>query len=208
MKPEKKVLVCMQESMYRFGIVAVLKEAGYMVSVADRPNEIDDGVHKGTDYLLLGECADFEIGEVVPMCIGRIEPGAMAIIVSAIKPFEANKLKSLGVSAVLGFGTSPDALLKCLPLLPDHWIVNLGILIPPTFNASPLTNRESQIVALLAQGATVKEVAGNLDLSVKTVEAHKFNLMRKLGIHSKAELIHWFILNGDQDELEIQEIED
>jgi two-component system response regulator NreC len=42
----------------------------------------------------------------------------------------------------------------------------------------------------LAEGKTVRKIAGLLGLSAKTVEAHKFNLMRKLDIHNKAELVH------------------
>ncbi|MBZ5687760.1 MAG: response regulator transcription factor [Acidobacteriia bacterium] len=56
-----------------------------------------------------------------------------------------------------------------------------------------LTAREREVLKLLAEGRTVRSVAGILGLSVKTVDAHKFNLMRKLGIHNKAELVMWAI---------------
>ena len=56
-----------------------------------------------------------------------------------------------------------------------------------------LTARERQILKLLAEGLTVRAVATLLGVSVKTVDAHKFNLMRKLGIHNKAELVMWAI---------------
>ena len=46
---------------------------------------------------------------------------------------------------------------------------------------------------LLAEGNSVKEIACDLNLSVKTVEAHKFNLMRKLDIHNKAQLVQYAI---------------
>jgi len=42
---------------------------------------------------------------------------------------------------------------------------------------------------MLAEGKSVKEIATNLELSVKTIEAHKFNLMRKLDIHNRAQLV-------------------
>jgi DNA-binding NarL/FixJ family response regulator len=42
---------------------------------------------------------------------------------------------------------------------------------------------------LLAEGHTVKQAAAVLGVSVKTAEAHKFNLMRKLDIHNKAQLV-------------------
>jgi two-component system, NarL family, response regulator NreC len=54
---------------------------------------------------------------------------------------------------------------------------------------STLTLREREVMKLLAEGHTVKKVAAVLGLSVKTVEAHKFNLMRKLDIHNKAQLV-------------------
>ena len=56
-----------------------------------------------------------------------------------------------------------------------------------------LTAREREVLKLLAEGRTVRSTATALGLSMKTVDAHKFNLMRKLGIHNKAELVMWAI---------------
>ncbi len=56
-----------------------------------------------------------------------------------------------------------------------------------------LTKREREILKLLAEGKSVKEIATAFDLSVKTVEAHKFNLMRKLDLHNKAQLVQYAI---------------
>ena len=56
-----------------------------------------------------------------------------------------------------------------------------------------LTKREREILKMLAEGQSVKEIATSFDLSVKTVEAHKFNLMRKLDIHNKAQLVQYAI---------------
>jgi len=56
-----------------------------------------------------------------------------------------------------------------------------------------LTAREKEVLKMLAEGQSVKEIACSLNLSVKTVEAHKFNLMRKLDIHNKAQLVQYAI---------------
>jgi DNA-binding NarL/FixJ family response regulator len=56
-----------------------------------------------------------------------------------------------------------------------------------------LTTREREVLKLLAEGRTVRSAADVLGVSAKTVDAHKFNLMRKLGIHNKAELVMWAI---------------
>lgn len=52
-----------------------------------------------------------------------------------------------------------------------------------------LTPREREVMKLLAEGNSVRQAAGVLGVSVKTVEAHKLNLMRKLDIHNKAQLV-------------------
>ena len=54
---------------------------------------------------------------------------------------------------------------------------------------SSLTMREREVMKLLAEGHTVRQAASALGVSMKTVEAHKFNLMRKLDIHNKAQLV-------------------
>jgi len=52
-----------------------------------------------------------------------------------------------------------------------------------------LTDREKEILQLLAEGKSNKEVAALLDLSVYTVETHRANLMQRLGLHSTAEIV-------------------
>ena len=59
----------------------------------------------------------------------------------------------------------------------------------------PLTDRERQIVQLLAEGRSNKEVAAALGISVKTAEAHRANIMRKLGAHSIGEVVRYAIRN-------------
>jgi two-component system response regulator NreC len=59
-----------------------------------------------------------------------------------------------------------------------------------------LTDREKQIMKLLAEGNTAKEIASLLDISVKTVIAHQTNIYEKLNIHSRTELIKFAIRRG------------
>ena len=58
-----------------------------------------------------------------------------------------------------------------------------------------LTARERQIVQLLAEGKSNKEVAVIQGIEVKTAETHRANLMRKLGLHSVCELVHYAMRN-------------
>lgn len=59
-----------------------------------------------------------------------------------------------------------------------------------------LTAREREVIQLLAEGKTSKEVAVTLNLSVKTAETHRTNLMRKLNLHSVADLTRYAVRNG------------
>jgi DNA-binding NarL/FixJ family response regulator len=63
-------------------------------------------------------------------------------------------------------------------------------------DADVLTAREREVIQLLAEGKTSKEVAVTLKLSVKTAETHRTNLMRKLGLHSVADLTRYAVRNG------------
>ena len=58
-----------------------------------------------------------------------------------------------------------------------------------------LTDREREIVQMLAEGKSNKEVASSLCISVKTVETHRAAVMRKLGLNSIVELVHYAIRN-------------
>jgi two-component system response regulator NreC len=62
--------------------------------------------------------------------------------------------------------------------------------------APPLTNREAEIVALIADGLTSKEIAERLVISVKTVETHRANIMEKLGVKNVPELVRYAIRAG------------
>jgi two-component system, NarL family, response regulator NreC len=59
-----------------------------------------------------------------------------------------------------------------------------------------LTDREKQVLKLIAEGLSHKEVAGRLDISTKTVIAHQTNISEKLDLHSRAALIKFAITKG------------
>lgn len=62
--------------------------------------------------------------------------------------------------------------------------------------AHALTARERQVVQLIAEGKSTKDVASLLGVSVKTVESHRSRLMQKLDIHEKATLVRYAVKRG------------
>jgi two-component system response regulator NreC len=60
----------------------------------------------------------------------------------------------------------------------------------------PLTSRERQVLQLIAEGKSTKDVASVLGISVKTAESHRTRLMQKLDIHETASLVLYAVRRG------------
>ena len=67
---------------------------------------------------------------------------------------------------------------------------------PSAESASDLTEREQEVLTFLAEGASNEEIAASLVISPKTVARHRENIMRKLNLHSRAELVRYAIRKG------------
>ncbi len=70
---------------------------------------------------------------------------------------------------------------------------------PPTADTPPaeeLTPREEQVLTLIAEGLTNPEIADKLVISAKTVDRHRENIMRKLNLHSRVDLVKYAIKEG------------
>jgi len=89
--------------------------------------------------------------------------------------------EALGVVAgggtYLGPGLPPDLLHRRVPGRKDPY--------------DRLTSRERQVIQLIAQGLALQEIANRLGMAPKTVNTHRYNLMRKLGIHSQTALVRF-----------------
>ena len=63
-------------------------------------------------------------------------------------------------------------------------------------NAPRLTEREREVLRMVAEGLSSREIADQLCLSAKTVITHRANIMEKLGVHNRAELVKYAIREG------------
>jgi two-component system response regulator NreC len=74
-----------------------------------------------------------------------------------------------------------------------------GLRVEPSANGSVLarlTRRESEVMALLAKGLSVRQCAAQLDLAPSTIDNHKSRMMRKLGVHKVTEVVRLAISEG------------
>jgi DNA-binding NarL/FixJ family response regulator len=61
---------------------------------------------------------------------------------------------------------------------------------------TPLTPRQREVLRLIAQGRRMKDIAAVLQISTRTVETHKYEMMQALGVQSTAELVRYAIQHG------------
>ncbi|MFQ5906650.1 MAG: response regulator [bacterium] len=85
------------------------------------------------------------------------------------------------------------------PTIQNHLLrdyIRTGEESQETLKADPLTPREKQVLQLIAEENTNKKIAAKLNISLKTVQAHRTNIMEKLDIHSAAGLTKYAIATG------------
>ncbi|HEX5857347.1 MAG TPA: response regulator transcription factor [Microbacterium sp.] len=127
----------------------------------------------------------------------RFGPDTPVVLVSAVRTSPADVVAGLLVGADDYAAESMDA---------DEFIARVRRLIDRTRRAptatadlrrlSALTDRERQVLALLSEGLSQKQLAAELGISVKTVGAHVQNLLSKLGLHSRLEAVAFAMRAG------------
>jgi DNA-binding NarL/FixJ family response regulator len=75
----------------------------------------------------------------------------------------------------------------------DSYLERMGDVVSPL---EQLTSRQREILQLIAEGKNTKEIASNLEISVKTVESHRLQLMERLRIHDVPGLVRFAIRTG------------
>jgi two-component system, LuxR family, secretion system response regulator SsrB len=126
--------------------------------------------------------------------------------------FRAREALDAGASGYVLKAGSKDALLSALRITADGGTFLDPALDPTLVSAAfdsgeraILTGRERQILQLVAEGARNRDIAEKLSISIKTVETHRLNLMRKLNAHKAVELANWahrlgFVVSASHDE--------
>lgn len=117
-----------------------------------------------------------------------VEAGARGYMLKSSSPAEL----VAGIRQVAFNDHHPSGLSRIVPDLRALAVSNES----SKARASVLTSREQEVMRLLAEGRTVREVASELSLSVKTVEAHKANAMRKLELTGRIDIVKYAILQG------------
>lgn len=202
-----RCVIADDHELVRYGVRRLLEDASDFVVVAeagDASEALKLALEHRPDLVLL----DIEMPGMSPFEAGKLIeehcPGTRIVFLTMHeeKEYVRQAIRS-GASGYLLKDTPPPLLLRALrevrrgerswsPQILAHLraeaLPGSGVAQVP-MRRSALTMREREVMRLLAEGQTVRQTASILGVSVKTVEAHKFNLMRKLDIHNKAQLV-------------------
>ena len=105
--------------------------------------------------------------------------------------------RSAASELAVAIATVLDGRKYLTPLIPGETLrasVPRSVPVPPTLGK--LTPRQREVLQLVAEGHTAKEVAASLGISVKTVEFHKASLMDRLGVRTASELTKYAVAHG------------
>jgi len=210
MKGKIRVLLCDDHTLFREGIKAILKDelSIEIVGEADNGRQAvalarhlhpdivlmdiampDLGGFEATHRILRADpktkiliLTMYEEEEVITRCL---DAGASGYVLKDVP--RAHLIHAIDVVNQGGQYLSSRALKKVV----KQYVK--GAKSPAATSYERLSDREREVLKLLADGLTLKEIAVRLVLSVKTVDAHKTNLMRKLDLHDRSELIKYAI---------------
>lgn len=208
-----RVLIADDHALVREGIGAVLKAATdvEVVGYASDGIEAIEKVRKLVPDILLLDIAMPKLGGLeVTLELQKTDPDVKILVLTQYddKEYVSRFLKA-GVSGFLlkkAVGSELVSALRAVqrgelylyPSIANEVVAGYLGRKGEKSGESPydrLTDREKQVLKLIAEGYTHKEIAGMLDISAKTVVAHQTNVGEKLGLRSKAEIIKFAISN-------------
>jgi two-component system response regulator NreC len=203
-----RILLADDHVMLRQGLRALLEQAGMLVI-----GEASDG--QEALRLAHAQPPDVAVLDIGMPHLNGIETARRLrealpqtkIVLLTMHTDEPYVLEAMQAGAV-GYVLKTQAALDIVQAIRD--VVQGGIYLSPRVSRAvvqahlarsdlppaPMTSREREILQLIAEGETTKEIASRLGLSVKTVESHRINLMRKLDIHETATLVRYAIRRG------------
>ena len=187
-------------------IKQIIAELGEMTVVG----EAADGLqaismvrqHKPT-LLTLDIAMPFAQGIEIYTEVRRWSPETLVVVFTGLTSVRLlSELVAAGVDGLFMKRGDPERLAESLPLILNGAKVIAPEILEFLETSAPtgeLTARERQILSLVASGNSNREIAGRLGVSQKTVDNHRTNLMRKLDVHSMAELLSYALREGYLD---------
>jgi two-component system invasion response regulator UvrY len=205
-----KVLIADDHTLVRKGLKQILLETEDI----ERVDEAKDGketMNKVSrnkyDLVLLDISLPGRSGIDVLKQLKCIKP-TLPVLILSMHPEEQYAVRSLraGAAGYLTKESAPEELLKAIKKVADGGkYITSSLAEKLAGDIGPdvekplheiLSDREYQVMCMIASGKTVKEVADDLNLSVKTISTHRSRILRKMRMDNNAQITHYAIKHG------------
>ena len=206
MKRRTKVLLADDHAIVAQGLATLLKDHFDLVGTVGNGNELIDAARKLRPDVIVADIA-------MPVLSGlealrrlkamRSEAKVIFLTMHADAQLATEAFRA-GVSGYVLKQSAGEELIAAIrealqgrtyltPLITKDVIANFTETTPPTVKLTP---RQREVLRLIAEGRRMKEIAAILELSTRTVETHKYEMMRGLGVESTAELVRYAVQIG------------
>lgn len=211
--PRVRILVADDHALVREGIIAILRlheDLEVAGEAADGKEAVQKAMKLRPDIVLMDIAMPGLGGLEATIEIRKAQPDVKILVLSQYDDKEyVNRLLTAGVSGYIlkhAVGTDLVSAIRAVArgdsyLYPaitssliDDYLSGRDVSLTDPYDR--LTDRERQVLKLIAEGHTHKEIAGLLDISAKTVIAHYTNVQEKLEIRNRAELIKFALRRG------------
>lgn len=208
-----RILIADDHEIVRRGLRALLETKPYLVVVAEAitgRQAVDEAKRLVPDLVIMDISMPEMNGLEATRQIRRAVPTAEVLVLSV---HDSEQLvREVLEAGARGYVLKSDAgrdLIAAVETLCEHkpfftarisemmleGFLKSGVIDPSKVTPSSLTSREREVVQLLAEGKSNKEIAEILYISVKTVETHRSHLMEKLNLHSISDLVRYAVRN-------------
>ena len=206
-----KVLICDDHPLFRVGVKTILSsqpEIEVVGEAADGKEAVQKAIRLRPDIVLMDIAMPVMKGFEAARRIRKVRPDIRVLILTVYDDEDlVARCLDAGVAGYVLKDTPPLQLVYAIQTVHNGQrymsprvltgVVRQYVAKPGEFKSGyeSLSDREREILVLLAEGQSMKDIATRLNLSVKTVDAHKYNLMRKLDLHDRSELIRYAVRN-------------
>jgi two-component system response regulator NreC len=205
-----RVLLAEDHGVVRAGVRALLDarpEFEVIAEVGDGASAVREALDRGPDVVLMDVGLPILNGVDAARQLQRSRPDIHVVILSMRDdPDTVDRALRAGVRGYVLKGLGVDALCEAIRKVAQgevylstgisEYILQGYLRGQEQAPSDPLTERERQIVQLIAEGYTSREIAAQIGVKTKTVQNHRANIMDKLQIHTTAGLVRYALHNG------------